>query len=179
MVIYALIFALGYFFSVKSVGGSVMSKLDDLLGGSSTSVPFTDGFLWPFLKFAILIAIVIGVTFIVMKLATSDFNFLDTVGKYGAYLMPFTLLLILGYILVLIKLQTVGAIVLFLSFFAVVFIIPTILLMEGKSNGIDRIYLMIITHVVNIGVFFYLIIPIVLPVFVMGGVDSIMNDLGL
>src|SRR5699024_5149619 len=115
---------------------------------------------------------------IVMKLATSDFNFLDTVGKYGAYLMPFTLLLILGYILVLIKLQTVGAIVLFLSFFAVVFIIPTILLMEGKSNGIDRIYLMIITHVVNIGVFFYLIIPIVLPVFVMGGVDSIMNDLG-
>src|SRR5699024_6101883 len=90
MVIYALIFALGYFFALKSVGGSVMSQLGSLLG-ESTSIPFTDGFLWPFLKFAILIAIAVGVTFIVLKLATSDFKFLDTVGKYGAYLMPFTL----------------------------------------------------------------------------------------
>lgn len=182
MVIYTLIFALGYFFTVKSVGSSVMDKfggLGDLLGDTSAaSVPFTDGFLWPFLKFAILIAIAVGVTFVILKLATSDFNFLDIVGKFGAYLMPFTLLLVLGYILVLIKLQSVGAIVLFLSFFAIVLIIPTILLMEEKSMGIDRIYLMVISHVVNLGVFFYMIAPFILPVFVMGGIDSFMDDIG-
>src|SRR5699024_369070 len=50
MVIYSLVFALGYFFTVKSIGGSVMDKFSDfgdILGDSSTSVPFTDGFLWP------------------------------------------------------------------------------------------------------------------------------------
>jgi len=181
MVIYALIFALGYFFTVKSIGGSVMDKFSDfgdILGDSSTSVPFTDGFLWPFLKFAILIAIAVGVTFIILKLATSDFNFLDIIGKFGAYLMPFTLLLVLGYVLVLIKLQSVGAIVLFLSFLAIVLVIPTILVMEEKSVGIDRIYLMVISHAINLGVFFYLIAPFILPVFVMGGIDSFMDNLG-
>lgn len=174
MVIYALVFALGYFFSVKSTS----SFMDDLsFGSSSTSVPFTDGFLWPFLKFALLVAVMVGVTFIVLKLATSDFNFLETIGKFGAYLMPFTLLLILGYVLFLIKLQSVGAIVIFASLFAAVLIIPTILLMEEKSVGIDRIYLMVIMHVVNLGVFFYLVAPFILSVFVMNGVDSFMDDI--
>lgn len=182
MVIYSLIFALGYFFVTKSLGSSILGRsggLGDILGDSSSaSVPFTEGFLWPLLKFAIMMAVAVGVTFIVLKLATSDFNFLDTVGKYGAYLMPFTLLLILGFLLVLIKLHAVGAIMLFASFFAVVFVIPTILLMEEKSVGIDRIYLTLISLIVNLGVFYYLIAPFILPVFIMGGVDSIMDDIG-
>lgn len=175
--IYALVFALGYFFTLKIVGDPFSSSLGDLTGGS-TSVPFTDGFLWPFLKFVVLFAIILGVTFTALKLATSDFNFLETLSKYGAYLMPFTLLLILGYLLFFIKLEAVGVVVLFVSFFAAVFIIPTILLMEEKSSGIDRMYLMVITHVINFAVFFYLIFQLLLPVFIMNGIGEIMDDMG-
>jgi len=182
MVIYALVFALGYFFAAKSLGSSVLDRFggfgDFFEDTTSTSIPFTEGFLWPFLKIAIMIALSVAITFIVLKLATSDFNFLDTIGKFGAYLMPFTLLLVLGYILVLIKLHSVGAVILFASFLAIVLIIPTILLMEEKSVGVDRIYLMVLTSVINLGIFFYLIAPFILPVFVLGGVDSIMDDFG-
>lgn len=190
--IYAILFAVGVFFTLKIAMGSfadALGGLDELggmfgaggmMGGfmeSATTVSFVDGMLWPFIKFVILFAVVIAVTFGALKLMKRDVDFLDTLSKYGAYLMLFTLLLILGFLMFFIKLHLAGVFVLFASFLAAVLIIPTILLSEARSNGIDRVYLLLGAHIINLGVFSFLIIKLFIPIFIMLGVDSLMQNM--
>src|SRR5699024_12562098 len=66
---------------------------------ADVSVSFLDGFLWPFVKMIMMIAIVVGLTFAVLKIANSAYTVQTTIAKYGAYLIPFGLLLAAGILL--------------------------------------------------------------------------------
>ena len=152
IVLYSLLFALGYYLIVNSFYSSVMGNLGTgMLGGPfPQSLPFTNGFLWPFLKFIILFAVIIFITFAGLQLTTSKHSFTSTVAKYGGYLIPFLLLLVAGYILLLISLYSIGIIAITVSVSGAVLIIPTLILLEKTELSVDRVYLLIIIYILNI-----------------------------
>lgn len=153
IILYSLLFALGYYLTVDSILGTFMGNFsDDPFGNpsSSQSIPFTDGFLWPFLKFIVLFAAIIALTYVGLKLTASEYSFLSTVAKYGGYLIPFLLLLVLGSILTLIGLYSIGITIISVSVFGALLLIPTFILLDQPSLGIDRIYLLIAIYILNI-----------------------------
>lgn len=143
--LYALLFALGYYLVLNSI-----------VSFFGSAPPFTDGFLWPFLKFVVLFAVIIAVTFAGLKLAGSEYSFVKTVAKFGGYLIPFLLLLVAGYLFTLISFASLGIVVVAISILGALLIIPTLLLSEVPSPNIDRIYLLIIMYVVNIFAFSFI-----------------------
>lgn len=140
--LYTLLFALGYYL--------VLNSINSFFASSPT---FTEGFLWPFLKFIVLFAIIVAVTFAGLKLAGAEYSFVKTVAKYGGYLIPFLLLLVLGYILNLISFGSLGIAAISISVLGALLVIPTLILSETSSANMDRIYLLIIIYAVNIFAF--------------------------
>ncbi|MFZ3579419.1 hypothetical protein [Virgibacillus sp. DJP39] len=151
--LYSFLFALGYYLLVDSFINTFLGTAGNgMLGGRPKvqSLPFTDGFLWPFLKFIILFAIMASLTFAGLKLTTSDYSFQSIVAKYGGYLIPFSLLLVVGYILMFISLYSIGLVAIVVSVVGSILLIPTFILLEQAVSGIDRIYLLIILYMLNI-----------------------------
>ncbi|WP_404451146.1 hypothetical protein LG329_12435 [Virgibacillus necropolis] len=150
IVIYSLLFALGYYLMVDSLLNT-FGNIGGMFGGPSPqSLPFTDGFLWPFLKFTILFAVIISLTFVALKLTASEYSYQATVAKFGGYLIPFLLLLVAGSILTLINLYSIGIIVISVSVLGALLLIPTFILFDQPTLGIDRIYLLIVIYILNI-----------------------------
>lgn len=143
--LYALLFAIGYYL--------VLNSIVSFFGSGPT---FIDGFLLPLLKFIVLLAIIIAVTFAGLKLAGAEFSFVKSVAKFGAYLVPFLLLLVAGYILMLISFASLGIVAISISILGVLLIIPTLVLSEVPSTNMDRIYLLIIIYAVNFLVFSFI-----------------------
>src|SRR5699024_4978288 len=124
-------------------------------------------FLWPFVKMIMMIAIVVGLTFAVLKIANSAYTVQTTIAKYGAYLIPFGLLLAAGILLLLMGLGAVGVVAIIVSLFGTLFFIPMFVTMENKLSGIDRIYLLVLLHIVNCFVFAFVLRSLFAP-FILG-----------
>ncbi|ASK61291.1 hypothetical protein CFK37_03400 [Virgibacillus phasianinus] len=151
IVLYSLLFALGYYLIADSFLTMFMGNIGSPFGGPALqSLPFTNGFLWPFLKFIVLFAVIIALTFIGLKLTAINYSFYATCAKYGAYLIPFLLLLAVGYILTTISLYSIGIIAIMVSVLGAIIIIPTLILLEKPATGADRIYLLLLIYILNI-----------------------------
>ncbi|WP_430788740.1 hypothetical protein VBD025_01830 [Virgibacillus flavescens] len=150
--IYSLLFAIGYYMIVDSLFGLIYGNRIGIPNNPSTpaqSLPFKDGLLWPFLKLNVLFLVFIGLTFAALRLVGNGYAFRSTVAKYGGYLMPLTLLLIVGYFLVYISLYFIGAIVISASILGAILIVPTLILLEQPPKVFDRIYLLIVIYILN------------------------------
>ncbi len=179
VVIFALLLGIGYYILLKNFMEAMgeLSTLGGLLGsGEETqSVPFTDGFLWPFLKFIILFAIIIGLSYACLKVAKSNYSIQDTIAKYGAYLIPFTLLLVIGFILTLVNLSSIGVVAILVSLVGILMIVPTLVINHESSESIDKLYLVIIGSIINIVVFWYVIKSLFTPFLESGFGDLFSN----
>lgn len=150
--VYSLLITLGYYLMVNSFLGTFMGNSGGPYDGGQPqqSLPFTDGFLFPFLKFIFLFAVLVSLSFAGLKMTASEYSFQSTVAKYGGYLIPFLLLLVAGYILTLINLYSIGIVAIFVSVFGAILFIPTFILLEKPASGIDRVYLLLIIYILNI-----------------------------
>lgn len=171
--LFSVIFAIGYFLLLKSFI-KTMNDIGSMAGGffggmfgeminADVSVSFLDGFLWPFVKMIMMIAIVVGLTFAVLKIANSAYTVQTTIAKYGAYLIPFGLLLAAGILLSLMGLGAVGVVAIIVSLFGTLFFIPMFVTMENKLSGIDHIYLLVLLHIVNCFVFAFVLRSLFAP----------------
>ncbi|WP_284141686.1 MULTISPECIES: zinc ribbon domain-containing protein [unclassified Virgibacillus] len=140
IVLYSLVISLGFFLLIRSAFGSY---------GPS----FAESFLLPFLEFAILFGAVALLTFAGSKLCAQAVTVKDVIAKYGAYLVPFMLLFIIGFLLALVNLTSFGILAIMVSILGPIIAVPTMILFEKNAVGIDRIFILIGVYLVSILVF--------------------------
>ncbi|MDY0395335.1 hypothetical protein RWE15_14005 [Virgibacillus halophilus] len=109
--------------------------------------PFVDLFLKPLLYFLVLVVIMVALTFGGMKLTGQTTDFQEVIGKFGAYTVPFLVLLVIGVLFSFVS-GIVGGALLMLSILGIVYFIPTFALFEKPENGMDRIYVLIGVYIV-------------------------------
>lgn len=165
MVIYALLLALGTYLVFRAVIG----QAGGVMGGPELS--FFDTFLLPLLEFIILFLVVAGLTFAVCKLSEQSFGFTDVLGKYGAYLIPFLLLYVLGFFVGLLGIPTLAITFILLSMVGILMIAPTFILLEQPAKGFDRIYSLLALYFVAV-----LVCGLLLQSFAMTLIDSMMGS---
>ncbi|HLR73799.1 MAG TPA: hypothetical protein VK077_00890 [Virgibacillus sp.] len=104
---------------------------------------FLDGFLLPFVKLLILFAVVIAIVFAGVKLCNQSHSFTDIVAKYGAYIVPFLSLYVLGFIFSLVDLSSLYILAFSLSLLGSIFVVPAVIVLEQQSKGFDALYIII------------------------------------
>lgn len=110
--------------------------------------PFVDLFLKPLLYFLVLVIVMLAVTYGGMKLTGQTTNFQEVLGKFGAYTVPFLILLVIGLLFSFVS-GIVGGSLLMLSILGIVYFIPTFTLFEKPANGMDRIYVLLGVYIVS------------------------------
>lgn len=145
IVIYALLLALGIYLVFRAAIGNV-GDLGGFMDGPE--VTFFDSFLLPLIEFLILLLIVAGLTFAATKLSAQTLSFADVVGKYGAYLMPYLLLYVVGFLLGFAGIPSLASLFILLSMLGALMIAPTFILLEQPAGGFDRIYLLLALYFV-------------------------------
>lgn len=121
--------------------------------GNDVGVEFVDAFLKPFAKTALFLAILTGGLIGASIIAKQDFDPKEIVAKYGAYVIPFTLVFAVGIVLELLDVDHITGTVLALGKMGFYLVAPALVLLTRPSKGIDLIYLIIILGL--IGVFFH------------------------
>lgn len=152
ILMYALLVSLGYYIMADNIFSTFIGNNGGLFSTPTPlhrELPFSDGFLWPFLKFIFLFIVMITFTYAGLKLIVSDYTFKTTLAKYGGYLLPFMLLLVTGYILILISLYSIGIVAISISILGAVFIVPTLILLEQQAHSIEPVYLLIVLYILN------------------------------
>lgn len=122
---------------------------------SSSSPPFVESFLVPFLKFLLFFVISVAVIFGTGKLMGSQDNFFSTTAKTGGYLLPYTVLFLAVYLLAGIGLDFM-IYVMFLAILAPILIIPTYVLMESLPREIDKVYALMVVYLIQLISGYYL-----------------------
>lgn len=117
---------------------------------------FTNDFLVPFAKHLVMFGILVIVIFGAVKAVNQELTIQDVFAKYGAYLVPFTLLYIVSIILSLIKITVLALYLSVFSIIGVVMLIPIFILSERDVKGFDLIYTIIVVTLVSFAVFGYL-----------------------
>ncbi|MBB6453867.1 putative membrane protein [Salirhabdus euzebyi] len=137
--IYALITALFMFISLNTSMA--------ILGG----VSFFDFFIKPLIGFLVLLFGTAGLTYGVQVFAKEEGSFQLTVAKFGGYLIPFTVVYLLGIIFGLIKLTSLAFLASAIGVVGAVFVIPALILFENgqtkTANGHDKLYLSFVVYV--------------------------------
>ena len=128
MVIYSLIISLNIYVSA--------SRGDHLFGSAS----FGDDFLVPLIKYIILFGLIALITFGASKLAGQKVDIQDVIAKYGALLLPFMLLYIVGIILSFLKLNF-G--ITTIALLGPVIMIPILIVKQNAIKGFDEVYLLL------------------------------------
>ncbi|MEN2768747.1 zinc ribbon domain-containing protein [Ornithinibacillus xuwenensis] len=129
---------------------------------------FFANFMVPLLLFLILIAGVASLTFAGTKLAKMDYTYADVIGKFGAYLLPFTLVYLAGTLLFVGQLPTLPGILLGIGLTGLMFVIPALILFERSATGFDRIYILL-------GLYF--IVTLVVGIVTQSIIESLIEDM--
>lgn len=153
LVIYALLLALGTYLVFRATIGQV-GGMGGMMDGPELS--FSDTFLLPLFEFIILLLVVTGLTFAVAKLSVQTLNFTDVLGKYGAYLIPFLLLYVVGFLVGLMGIPMLAGSLILISLLGALMIAPTFILLEQPAEGFDRIYLLLALYFVAFLICFFL-----------------------
>src|SRR5699024_3972218 len=90
IVVFSLMISLNEFISYKKEAKDI---------GDGDEIGFFDFLAIPFLKYLLLYAIIVGLIFAAVNVAQQSLSIQDVVAKYGAYLVPFALLYIIGILL--------------------------------------------------------------------------------
>lgn len=109
----------------------------------SSSPSFLDDFFYPFIKSVIKFGLIASVTFGAAKVALQDVSFSDVLAKYGAYLMPFMLLYIVGTLFSLATLGFPFTLATTVGLSGPVLVIPTLILLEGPIKKFDKVYVIL------------------------------------
>ncbi|MFD2044330.1 hypothetical protein ACFSTA_10590 [Ornithinibacillus salinisoli] len=145
IVLFSLLIALAVYFMIQSVSGYFMDA------------SFLEHFLVPLLSFAVMFGVVATLTFAGFKLSKLESSFTEVLAKYGAYLVPFMTLLVVGAILALIKLPTLPGAILLISILGPILLAPTFIFFDQKEGSVDRIFVIFGVSVVSL-VVFYLVV---------------------
>lgn len=133
IVIFTLFIALNSYFVSQSI-------YDDLYG---PSVTFLDDFLKPLVKNLVGFGLIATVTFAATKVALQDISYADVIAKYGAYLMPFLLLYIVGMLLSLLTLGFPFTLASTVGLSGTVLVVPVLILIEQPIKKFDKVYIII------------------------------------
>lgn len=141
LVVFALLYGAQSYYTMNELSGGYMS------------VSFTMDFLQPFLRFGLILVIAVAITFGALKLTAHELPFQDVFAKYTAFLIPFTLLYAVGFILNIISLPTIPDQLTSLSSSASLIMIPAIIILNSKRKEFDLVYLLIgvfaVTYIIN------------------------------
>ncbi len=124
---------------------------------SSSSPPFVESFLVPFLKFLLFFIISVAVIYGTGKLMGSQDNFFSTTAKTGGYLFPYSVLFLAGYLFAVIGLDFMVYVML-LAMLAPILIIPAYVLMESLPREIDKIYALMVVYLIQLISGYYLLL---------------------
>jgi hypothetical protein len=113
-------------------------------------------FIMPLFLFIILLGGVASLTYVAAKITKVEHTYLDVIGKFGAYLLPYVLLYLVGALLSIGHMPFLPAILFSISIFGPIFVIPVCILFEKEATGLDRIYTLLGQYFVTF-LFIYLI----------------------
>lgn len=119
-------------------------------------VLFYDSFVVPLLKNVILFGLVATITFAAAKVSIQDVSISDVIAKYGAYLIPFLLLYVVGILFSVVKLGFPFTLVTTISILGSILIIPILILTEKAIKGFDPVYIIIALSLVSYILYSYL-----------------------
>lgn len=98
------------------------------------------GLLVPLFLYILLFAGFIGITYATAKLVKINLSFLDVLGKYGAYILPYGLLYAAGSILLIVQMPVIPFLLLAIGVIGSIFVVPVLILWEKEGDGFDKIY---------------------------------------
>ncbi|HLS07453.1 zinc ribbon domain-containing protein [Lentibacillus sp.] len=139
IILFALLLSVSYHFVLNAIPAGFFSN-----------VSFIDSFILPLVTIALLEFLIAGLTFAGAKLSAQAVTFPGIIAKYGAYLMPFGLLYAAGLILSLIELSALAGILILISILGLLLLAPTFILLEQKTDGFDRIYVLLGLYIIVI-----------------------------
>lgn len=124
------------------------------------SVSFFDVFLVPLFKYIVMFGAIAAITFVAAKVALQEVSIMDVIAKYGAYLVPFILLYVVGVLFNIIKLtQSPFDLVTVISILGPVLIIPVLILTERAVKGFDLVYTIVALSFISYLIYSYLSKP--------------------
>jgi len=151
MVLFAIIIPLIIYFGIKFLASSV-NDFDYTFGSNVTVQPqFVDFVIKPFFAYAVFILLVVSFTFISIKLGKINVTYKDVVSRFGAFLIPFVALLVLGLIMSILKMK-LFILVLFLGLFTSLCTLPPLVIASFKKEnqaGLDVIYGTLLTYILT------------------------------
>ncbi|MCP8617365.1 zinc ribbon domain-containing protein [Salirhabdus salicampi] len=109
----------------------------------------------PLIGFLVIFSASYGTTIAGLRLAKNQSSAKLVFAKFGAYLVPFASLYVLGLLFGALKIHTLLSIFSAIGLLGILFVIPTLILFENKKEvgGIDQIYTLLIIVSVNLLVF--------------------------
>lgn len=157
-----IIFSLFSGISTYILANSFLSLVGNMFTGgfgvSMSFLSFMDGFIMPLLKILVLLAIVVGLIYLVAKIMKSEANIFDVVARFGTFLLIPSLFIILSFVFIFIKLFSLAS--LFFAGIALSFILAIILTVYSfsreRQGGLDAYYGMLITFLGLVIVFYIL-----------------------
>lgn len=138
LVIFSLLLSIDFFVTYRKVAG--------FFGENS----FVDGFLIPLISVIILFAVAIGVTFAGVSITHQSFTFTNLVTKFGALAVPFLSLYLVAFIVSLLGLMKFYLAISMASFIGMLFVIPTIIILQKPSKRFDQIFVLLGITLVNL-----------------------------
>lgn len=132
VIVFSLIISLHNFIAYKKEVSSF---------GFGDDVGFFDIFIVPFLKYILLYAIIVGLIFAAVNVAQQSLSIQDVLAKYGAYLVPFALLYVIGILLDVLDMTGLPfSVVGYLAIIGPVLVVPVLILSEKAVKGFDYVY---------------------------------------
>src|SRR5699024_7282772 len=132
IVVFSLMISLNEFISYKKEAKDI---------GVGDEIGFFDFLAIPFLKYLLLYAIIVGLIFAAVNVAQQSLSIQDVVAKYGAYLVPFALLYIIGILLEVLDMTGLPfSVVGYLAIIGPILVVPVLILSEKAVKGFDYVY---------------------------------------
>lgn len=137
-VIYSFIIPLIFYFAMKGFLSNVNEYVEFFGNMERVAPSFKDVVLLPTIAFFIFIALLMGYTFLALKLSKVSVNIQSVVARFGAFLIPIVAILFLALILVIFKMSF--AILFFvIAFIGSITIVPVLVMSSFSKNQRQRL----------------------------------------
>jgi hypothetical protein len=153
LILFSFFVPLTMYFGIKKyISDFSESGLGGWFGAEEIAKPsFTDLVLQPTFAYAVLILLVLVITFGAIKMAKVELSFQEAIARFGSFLIPFVGILLLALILSILKIKFFLYILL-LGFFGAILTVPPLVIASYKKNsqaGLDVIWGTVITYLLT------------------------------
>lgn len=162
MGLFSILIALTFYLSIKS------NEITMFFEAS-----FVNHFILPLIIYFALFVGVASITFVAIKLTGKNVPYQEILAKYGAYLIPFSLVFVLSLLLSFVGIISLTVITGLISMLGVLVIIPTLIITQYSLTGFDRIYLLIAIYFVSLIIF-----GLIMRTFLESIIGNILGNLG-